>query len=62
MTGPVETINRDVLNPAGMRLGLSSDDVRYVEASVANVWTNLGTGALFATLCCFCSCARHGRL
>ncbi|QCF24828.1 efflux RND transporter permease subunit [Hydrocarboniclastica marina] len=50
MLDTVETINRDVLEPAGMRLELTSDDARYVEASVANVWTNLGIGAIFATL------------
>ncbi|QIB50257.1 efflux RND transporter permease subunit [Pseudomonas sp. OIL-1] len=50
MLDAVETINREVLEPAGMQLELTSDDARYVEASVANVWTNLGIGAIFATL------------
>ena len=49
----VEIINRDVLMPAGMVLQLSSDDVRYVQASVANVWQNLAIGALLATLVMF---------
>ncbi|WP_420390096.1 efflux RND transporter permease subunit [Marinobacter sp.] len=53
MLAQVEIINRDVLNPAGMRLALTADDARYVEASVANVWTNLGIGAVFATLVMF---------
>lgn len=52
--GPVvEAVNRDVLEPAGMRMSLTSDDVRYVEASVANVWQNLGIGAVLATLVLF---------
>jgi multidrug efflux pump subunit AcrB len=49
----VETINRDVLAPAGMEMKLFSDDVRYVQASVANVWQNLLLGALLATLVMF---------
>ena len=49
----VETINRDVLAPAGMEMRLFSDDVRYVQASVANVWQNLLLGALLATLVMF---------
>ncbi|MEP1581586.1 MAG: efflux RND transporter permease subunit, partial [Marinobacter sp.] len=53
MLEQVEIINRDVLNPAGMQLALTADDARYVEASVANVWTNLGIGAVFATLVMF---------
>ena len=43
-------INRDVLNPAGMELELTADDVAYVEASVRNVWKNLALGALLATV------------
>jgi multidrug efflux pump subunit AcrB len=49
MMPEVEAINRDVLEPAGMRMVLSSDDVRYVEAAIANVWTNLLLGAVLAT-------------
>ncbi|HUO83325.1 MAG TPA: efflux RND transporter permease subunit [Gammaproteobacteria bacterium] len=45
----VEEINRTVLAPAGMVMALTSDDVRYVEASVANVWQNLAIGAVLAT-------------
>lgn len=50
MLEEVEAINSELLQPAGMRIELTSDDVRYVEASIANVWTNLGIGAVFATL------------
>ncbi|MEJ2604775.1 MAG: efflux RND transporter permease subunit, partial [Gammaproteobacteria bacterium] len=50
MLAEVEEINRDVLRPAGMRLGLTAEDAGYVESSVRNVWINLGLGALFATL------------
>ncbi|MBW3567909.1 MAG: efflux RND transporter permease subunit, partial [Proteobacteria bacterium] len=50
MLEEVEAINREVLRPAGMEMSLTSDDVRYVEASIANVWQNLALGALFATL------------
>ncbi|MFP4607231.1 MAG: efflux RND transporter permease subunit, partial [Thiohalospira sp.] len=50
MMEEVEAINEEVLEPEGMRLDLTSDDARYVEASIANIWTNLALGALFATL------------
>lgn len=46
----VEEINRDLLEPNGLQITLSSDDVRYVQASIRNVWTNLGIGAVLATL------------
>ena len=46
----VETINRDVLNPAGLELELTADDVTYVKASIKNVWVNLTIGAILATL------------
>jgi multidrug efflux pump subunit AcrB len=46
----VDEINAQVLGLAGMEMSLISDDVRYVQASVANVWRNLGLGALLATL------------
>lgn len=44
----IERIKREVLEPAGLTMALSNDDVVYVEDSVANVWTNLGLGALLA--------------
>ena len=56
----VDEINAQVLRPAGMEMSLTSDDVRYVQASVANVWQNLGLGALLATLVMF-AFLRSGR-
>ncbi|MGM0772895.1 MAG: efflux RND transporter permease subunit, partial [Pseudomonadota bacterium] len=53
MLEEVDAINEEVLEPEGMELALTADDARYVEASVANVWTNLGIGAVFATLVMF---------
>ncbi len=50
MIDVVGDINRDVLNPAGMRVELLSDDVRYVQESIRNVWQNLVLGALLAVL------------
>jgi multidrug efflux pump subunit AcrB len=50
MIAEVERINRELLEPEGLQLTLNTDDVRYVEASIVNVWTNLGIGAVFATL------------
>lgn len=49
MLAEMEAINREVLNPAGMELELTAEDAGYVEASIANVWINLGLGALLAT-------------
>lgn len=49
----VAQINRDMLAANGLQLTLISDDVRYVEDSVANVWTNLALGAMLATLVLF---------
>lgn len=49
----VEAINRNVLEPAGMVLELTSDDVVYVEASIANVWTNLMIGVALASAILF---------
>ncbi len=45
----VPAINEDTLQPAGLQMSLISDDVRYVEESVRNVWQNLILGALLAT-------------
>lgn len=44
----VARVNAEVLKPAGLQILLTSDDVRYVEDSVANVWQNLALGALLA--------------
>ena len=49
----VEAVNRDLLEPVGVRMVLTTDDVRYVQASIANVWTNLSIGALLATAVMF---------
>ena len=49
----VEQLNEDVLNPAGLEMSLSSDDVAYVEASVRNVVQNIILGAALAALVMF---------
>lgn len=49
MAPAVEEINAEVLEPAGMRMTLTTDDVRYVQDSLASVWRNLAIGALLAT-------------
>ncbi len=46
----VEDINSQLLAHNGLELKLTSDDVKYVASSLTNVWTNLGLGALLATL------------
>lgn len=46
----VEQINQDLLQQNGLELSLTSDDVKYVQSSLQNVWFNLGLGALLATL------------
>ena len=60
MLPAVDEVNRDLLAPLGLELTLSSDDARYVEDSVANVWTNLALGAGLATLVMF-AFLRSGR-
>ena len=50
MLAETRAINAEILNPAGMEMRLMAEDAGYVEASVKNVWFNLGLGALFATL------------
>jgi len=49
----VAEVNRELLNPAGMNMQLFNDDVQYVEASIANVWTNLALGAVLAATVMF---------
>jgi len=49
----VKEINRDVLEPAGLQMKLTADDVVYVKASIKNVWTNLAIGAVLATFVMF---------
>lgn len=46
----VAQINQDMLASNGLQLMLISDDVRYVEDSIRNVWANLALGAALATL------------
>ncbi len=46
----MDEINEQVLNPSGMQMYLNTDDARYVQESVANVWQNLAIGAGLATL------------
>ena len=49
----VEQLNEDLLNPAGLEMSLSSDDVAYVEDSVRNVVQNIILGASLAALVMF---------
>ncbi len=42
-------LNAEVLEPAGLEAYLATDDVRYVEASIRNVWQNLAIGAVLAS-------------
>ncbi|MEM8489972.1 MAG: efflux RND transporter permease subunit [Pseudomonadota bacterium] len=44
----VSELNEQELRPAGLQMSLMSDDVRYVRASIANVWQNLALGAALA--------------
>lgn len=44
----LDQVNTEVLNPAGMMMNHMSDDVRYVQESVKNVWKNLALGSLLA--------------
>lgn len=46
----VEAMQEDLLAPNGLQIQLIGDDVRYVQDSIKNVWTNLGLGAALATL------------
>lgn len=53
MLDAVARVNRDLLEPNGMRMQLVAEDAGYVEASIRNVWVNLALGALFATAVMF---------
>ncbi|ERJ19184.1 acriflavin resistance protein D [Salinisphaera shabanensis E1L3A] len=46
-------LNATVLEPAGMRMRLTSDDVRYVSASIASVYRNLAIGGVLAAIVMF---------
>ena len=50
MLAEVARINEDLLRDAGMQMKLLAEDAGYVEASIRNVWVNLGLGALLATM------------
>lgn len=50
MLAEVARVNEDLLHDAGMQMKLIAEDAGYVEASVRNVWVNLGLGALLATM------------
>lgn len=49
----IERLREEVIEPAGMRILMVTDDVLYVEDSVANVWKNLTIGAFLATAVMF---------
>ncbi|MEM7145566.1 MAG: efflux RND transporter permease subunit [Verrucomicrobiota bacterium] len=49
----VAQLNEDVLAPAGLEMSLSSEDVSYVEDSVANVVQNILIGATLAAFVMF---------
>ncbi len=49
----VEQLNEDLLRPNGLEMSLSSEDVSYVEDSVANVVQNILIGAALAALVMF---------
>lgn len=46
----VEELQQGLLRENGLRIALLGDDVRYVQASIRNVWQNLAIGAVLATL------------
>lgn len=46
----VEAMQEDLLTPNGLMIELIGDDVRYVQDSISNVWTNLALGAVLATM------------
>ena len=53
MIDEMQSINRQVLRPAGMEMALTAEDAGYVEASLRNVWQNLGIGTVLATVVMF---------
>lgn len=50
MLAEIDQARADLLGPNGLRIVMIGDDVRYVEASVKNVFINLCLGAMLATL------------
>ncbi|MBK1668980.1 acriflavin resistance protein [Rhodovibrio sodomensis] len=53
MIDEMQSINQQVLRPAGMEMQLMAEDAGYVEASLKNVWQNLAIGAVLATAIMF---------
>ena len=53
MLSRMDSINTNLLEPAGMVMRLIADDVGYVEASIFNVWKNLAIGAMLASIIMF---------
>ena len=53
ITREVAAIDREVLQPVGLRIQRIADDVVYVQDSLRNVWQNLLLGALLATAVMF---------
>jgi len=49
----LERINREILEPEGLVMTLSNDDVQYVQNSIDNVVRNIAIGAILATLVLF---------
>ena len=49
----IDAMGEDLLAPNGLQMQLLGDDVRYVQDSIRNVWTNLALGAVLATLVMF---------
>lgn len=49
----VDQLNEDLLRPNGLEMSLSSEDVSYVEDSVANVVQNILIGAVLAAIVMF---------
>jgi multidrug efflux pump subunit AcrB len=49
----IEALKKSVLEPEGMTVTLSSDDVRYVKSAITNVYRNLLIGACLAIITLF---------
>lgn len=49
MLAEVDAVRTQLLEPQGLTIFAVSDDVKYVEDSIANIWQNLVLGALLAT-------------
>lgn len=50
MLAEIDKIRTDLLEPNGLRILMIGDDVRYVEDSISNVFSNLCIGAFLSTL------------